>query len=99
VVEKLLINDGANMDWNDPSWWVTKGVHVELVKELFTCNEVEFYKKMHAHNCVNVESSAISPIHQTYEDLKKSTSLHYYQVNIHHLIFHTTFNFVESYIL
>jgi len=33
VVEELLTNDGANMDWNDLSWWVTKGVHVEIVKE------------------------------------------------------------------
>jgi len=87
------------MDWNDLSWWVTKGVNVEIVKELFTCDKVEFYKKMHAHNFANVESSTISPIHQTFEDLKKSTSLHCYQVSIHHLVFNTTFNFVESYIL
>jgi hypothetical protein len=84
VVEELLTNDGTNMDWNDPSWWVTKGVHMETVKELFACDKVEFYKKIHAHNFVNVETSAMNPIHQASDDLKKSTFLHCYQVNIHY---------------
>jgi ankyrin repeat protein len=84
VVEELLTNDGTNMDWNDPSWWVTRGVHVETMKKLFACDKVEFYKKMHAHNFANVETSAMNSIHQTSEDLKKSTFLHCYQVNIHH---------------
>jgi ankyrin repeat protein len=99
VVEELLTNDGTNMDWNDPSWWVTKGVHVEIVKKLFAYDKVEFDKKMHAHNFANEETSAMSPIHQTFEDLKKSTFLHCYQVNIHHFCKFATFNFVEPSIL
>jgi ankyrin repeat protein len=99
VVEELLRNDGTNMDWNDPSWWVTKGVHVEAVEKFFACDKVEFYKNMHTHNFVNVETSAMNPIHQTSEDLKKSTFLHCYQVNIHHFCKFTTFNFVEPSIL
>ncbi len=70
-MEELLTNDGVNMDWNDPSWWVTKGVHVETVKA-FSCDKVEIYKKMHAHNFVNVKTSNMSPIHQTSKELKKS---------------------------
>ncbi len=66
------------MDWNDHSWWVTKVVHVEIMKELFACDKIEFYKNMHAHKFANVESSTISPIHQTFENLKKITSLQCY---------------------
>jgi hypothetical protein len=99
VVEELLTTDGTNMDWNDPSWWVTKGVHVETIKEFFACDKVGFYKKVQAHNFANVETSAMNMIHQTSEDLKKSTFHHCYQVNIHHFCKFTTFNFVEPYIL
>ncbi len=84
MVEELVINDGINKFWNDLSWWPTKGVHWEIMKEFFACAKVEFYKKMHAHNFANVEINAMSPIHQTFEVLKKSTSPHCNQVNIHH---------------
>jgi ankyrin repeat protein len=99
MVEELLRNDGTNLDWNDPSWWVTKGVHVETLKELFACDKIEIYKREHAHNFTNVETSAMSLIHEAYEDLKKSTFLHCYQVNIHYFCKFTTFNFVEPYLL